>query len=166
MSESNQRPILSDIRSRRGIMGIVAVLNAGFAAYGMYLLIGVSVLSVPGFERFHDVAPHAFRVYLVCTPVVAALLIALLYSAIPLFRVDFFGARLARWAFCAELVYLFVLLFILPQWPMSSQWQRSLGLGRIATVSLMPQLLTAYPVIGLVATTLLLRQRRKIARDP
>jgi hypothetical protein len=69
------------------------------------------------------------------------------------------GARTARLVYICELLYIFVSLCVLPVvnvlLPQNRRW--SSMAGTMGLVSLWPQVLTGYPVIGAIAMTLIIR---------
>jgi hypothetical protein len=116
-----------------------------------------------GFRPQFVSAPFALYFYIVDAILMAAIFSGLVYSAARLLRGGALAARIARLAYICELLYIFVSLCVVPvvQVLLPQTWRRwSIMAGSMGLVSLWPQVLTAYPLIGAIAMTLLIRREQ------
>jgi hypothetical protein len=142
-----------------------ALANLLFVSVGVWIFASMSGGWRRGFLPPVSSAPFARYIYVVDAIVTAAIFAALVYSAARLLRGGTLAARTVRRVYICELLYLFVrlcvepvVLVLLPQ-----SWRWSITAGHAGIVSLWPQVLTAYPAIGAIVMTLLIR---RVQRQP
>jgi len=138
--------------------------NLVFVSVGVWIFAGMSGWWRRGFLPPVSSAPFALYFYIVDAIFVAAIFSGLVYSAARLLRGGALAARTARLVYICELLYIFVSLCIVPvvQVLLPQTWRRwSIMAGSTGLVSLWPQVLTAYPLIGAIVMTLLIRREQR-----
>jgi hypothetical protein len=141
-----------------------ALLNLVFASAGVWIFAGGSGWWRRGFLPPVSSAPFALYFYILDAIFIAAVVSGLVYSAARLLRGGALAARTARIVYICELLYIFASLCVVPvvQVHLPQIWRRwSIMAGSTGLVSLWPQVLTAYPLIGAVAMTLLIRREER-----
>jgi sterol desaturase/sphingolipid hydroxylase (fatty acid hydroxylase superfamily) len=146
------------------------LVNIAFAFIGVWLLARMS-----GLDKDHllpkvastATAPFATKVYLVDALLTMLLLAALAYSGARLVVRGQLAIRKARFVYVCELIYLLTYFCIIPVVDvfLPGPWRWSIVAGLMGGVSLMPQMFTAYPLIGLVVMSLLLRRGERRSQD-
>ena len=140
-----------------------ALANLVFVVVGAYLFAGMSGWWRRRFLPPASVAPFALYFYIVDAIFISAIFSGLVYSAARLLRGDALAARTARLVYICELLYIFVSLCVVPvvQVLLPQIWRWSIMAGSTGLVSLWPQVLTAYPLIGAIVMTLLIRREQR-----
>lgn len=112
-----------------------------------------------GFLPPTEIAPFAPLFYAIDAVLTTLIFGGLIYSGIRLLRGGVMAEKTARLVYFCEISYILVYLCILPvvEVMLPHRWRWSVT-GIAGLVSLWPQVLTAYPVIGAIAMTLLIRR--------
>ena len=139
-----------------------ALLNLVFVSVGVWIFACLSRGLRRGSLPPASLAPFAFHFYLVDAILTALILTALAYSAVRLLRGGTLAARTARLVYIWELIYIFGSLCVAPvvQVSLPQPWRESMIAGHRGLAALWPQVLTAYPVIGVIVMTLLIRREK------
>ncbi|MGO9865706.1 MAG: hypothetical protein ACLPLR_19040 [Terriglobales bacterium] len=138
-----------------------ALANLAFVSLGVWIFAGMSGWWRRGFLPPVSYAPFALYFYIADAILIAAIFSGLVYSAVRLLRQSALTSRPARFVYICELLYIFVSLCVVPvaEALLPQAWRRwSIMAGTTGLVSLWPQVLTAYPLIGAIVMTLLIRR--------
>ena len=141
-----------------------ALANLIFVSVGVWIFAYGLVGWRRGFRPPVSSAPFALYFYIVDAILIAAIFSALVCSAARLLRGGALAARTARLVYVCELLYMFVSVCVVPvlQVLLPQAWRRwSILAGSAGLVSLWPQVLTAYPLIGAIVMTLLIRREQR-----
>jgi hypothetical protein len=141
-----------------------ASANLAFVSVGVWIFACMSGGWRHGFLPPVTSAPFALYFYVVDAIFTAVVFAALVYSAARLLRGGGLAARTARLVYICELLYIFVSVCVVPviQVLLPLNWRWSIGAGAAGIVSLWPQVLTAYPLIGTIVMTLLIRREQRL----
>jgi hypothetical protein len=146
------------------IRRVFALANLFFVSLGAWIF-GYGLAGWRrGFRPPVSSAPFALYFYIVDAIFIAAIFSALVYSAARLLRGSALAAQTARLVYIFELLYIFVSVCVVPvvQVRLPQAWRPwSIMAGSAGLVSLWPQVLTAYPLIGAIVMTLLIRRDQR-----
>ncbi len=141
-----------------------AVANLVFVSLGVWIFAGMSGWWRHGFLPPVSYAPFALYFYIADAILIAAIFSGLVYSAVRLLAEGSLAARTVRFVYICELLYIFASLCVVPvvEALLPQVWRRwSIMAGSTGLVSLWPQVLTAYPLIGAIVMTLLIRREQR-----
>lgn len=140
-----------------------AVANLVFVSVGVWIFACLSRGLRRGSLPPASLAPFALHFYVVDAIFTTLILTALVYSAVRLLRGGVLAARTARLVYIWELIYIFASLCVAPvvQVSLPLPWRESMIAGHRGLVALWPQVLTAYPLIGAIVMTLLIRRESR-----
>jgi len=145
-----------------------ALANLFFVSVGVWIFASMSDGLRRGFLPPVSLAPFALHFYVVDASFTAAIFAALVVSAARLLRGGALAARTARLVYVSELLYFFVSVCVLPVllvW-LPPNWRWSIMAGEKGIVALWPQVWVAFPLIGAIVMTLLIRREQRHSEAP